>query len=501
MNLKIVFGSLICSLLIFLTGFPLSAQEEILRIKPSVVKIYTVLQQPDFHSPWKMKVEQKVGGTGFYIGNNHIITNAHVVSDGHYILVHSDDNPKKVKAKVVHLAHDCDLALIKVEEKDYFKGASPLQLGDLPELNTEVITVGYPIGGSRLSITRGVVSRIENNTFYHSGWDAHLTIQTDAAINPGNSGGPVIQHNKVVGVAFQNLPGAENLGYVIPTTVVKRFLTDIEDGKYDGYVELGIVWLPDILRNQGLKKWIDASNSQNGILLMDFLYNVDTHQYLMPHDLITHIDGHPIANDGSIKYKNGSNMRFDEIIERKLSGNQVKFDGIRKGKKFSQSFSLFPPRFSLKQRNTYQQRPRYFIFAGLVFISLTKGYLNTLKRGYNLWDPNYARILYYFDHFYSDQLHQRFKDVVVMSRRLPHNINTYITGRENAVVAKANGQEINSFSKLVEALEKPKGSFHVIEFEGRTPPIILDVEKVKQSNQTILKRYGIAKDRYLEGDL
>ena len=71
------------------------------------------------------------------------------------------------------------------------------------------------------------------DTYVHSGADSHLAIQTDAAINPGNSGGPVIQDGKVVGVAFQGLTNADNIGYMIPTTVIAHFLKDVEDNQYD----------------------------------------------------------------------------------------------------------------------------------------------------------------------------------------------------------------------------------------------------------------------------
>jgi S1-C subfamily serine protease len=69
-------------------------------------------------------------------------------------------------------------------------------------------------GGDNISVTKGVVSRIEPTQYAH-GASQLMAIQIDAAINPGNSGGPAIMGDKVAGVAFQNLSGAENIGLVI----------------------------------------------------------------------------------------------------------------------------------------------------------------------------------------------------------------------------------------------------------------------------------------------
>src|SRR6476646_2968104 len=72
-------------------------------------------------------------------------------------------------------------------------------------------------------------------TYVHIGNRQLLGVQTDAAINPGNSGGPVIQDDRVVGVAFQGIAGLENTGFFIPPPVIEHFLKDIEDKKYDGF--------------------------------------------------------------------------------------------------------------------------------------------------------------------------------------------------------------------------------------------------------------------------
>jgi len=83
----------------------------------------------------------------------------------------------------------------------------PLKFGGIPELESTVSAYGYPIGGERMSVTTGIVSRIDFQLYTHSSIDQHLAVQISAQINPGNSGGPVMQNAKVIGVAFQGYSG------------------------------------------------------------------------------------------------------------------------------------------------------------------------------------------------------------------------------------------------------------------------------------------------------
>ena len=95
-----------------------------------------------------------------------------------------------------------------------------------------MLAYGFPTGGTSLSITKGIVSRIEfvPYSFPTSG----LRIQIDAAINPGNSGGPAVAGDKMIGLAFSHMVNAENIGYIIPNEEIELFLKDVADGQYDG---------------------------------------------------------------------------------------------------------------------------------------------------------------------------------------------------------------------------------------------------------------------------
>src|SRR5207302_10881580 len=108
--------------------------------------------------PWAPGAISGGVGAGFVIAGERIMTNAHVVSNARYLSVEKENDPKKYSAIVQFIGHDCDLAVIKVADPDFFKNTIPLSFGDIPQLESSVSVYGYPIGGERLSVTTGIVS-------------------------------------------------------------------------------------------------------------------------------------------------------------------------------------------------------------------------------------------------------------------------------------------------------------------------------------------------------
>ena len=196
-------------------------------IEQSVVKIVNQSNRFNWYEPWASGSTGKGTGSGFLNSKNRIMTNAHVVSDSALILVYFHNDPQPYPARVTAIGHDCDLAILELEDAARIEKVPALAFAGLPELRSRVVTYGYPAGGQLISSTVGVVSRIEQQVYAHSGINAYLAVQTDAAINPGNSGGPVIQDGKVVGVAFQGNSRLENMGFFIPNKVVEHFLIDL----------------------------------------------------------------------------------------------------------------------------------------------------------------------------------------------------------------------------------------------------------------------------------
>src|ERR1700751_3747691 len=264
-------------------------------VQKSLVRVTATSVEPDYRAPWNGGGLQRGVGAGFVISGNRILTNAHVVANSRYLTVERDGDPNKYPATVQFIANDCDLATITVGAPDFFKNMVPLKFGGIPALESTVSAYGYPIGGERMSVTTGIVSRIDFQLYTHSSIDQHLAIQISAQINPGNSGGPVMQDGKVIGVAFQGYSGdvAQGVAYMIPTPVIRRFLQDIEDGRYNGYVALGVTYTK--LLNPAQRRFLGLKDDDRGVLVDTVVAAGPCADALRSGDVLLSIDNHPIA--------------------------------------------------------------------------------------------------------------------------------------------------------------------------------------------------------------
>lgn len=454
----------------------------------SVMRVEVATQTPDYQTPWNSGRFSGGIGTGFLIGKNRLLTNAHVVSNARRILVTVYGSPTKYPATVEHIAHDCDLAVLAVEDQGDFAKFPTFTFGDVPALESEVRVIGYPVGGDRLSVTRGVVSRIDFQPYSHSRIDSHLVVQIDAAINPGNSGGPVLQSDKVVGVAFQGLRSADNTGYIIPTPVVKRFLKDIEDGSYDHYVDLGVSHFP--LHNPAMRASLGLPDDGSGVLVTNVVPTSGADGILKPGDVLLSIDGYPVDAAGMVTI-DGGNVDLNEIVERKFAGDIVKVRFRRDGSWNDEQITLKPIPWSRMHAVQYGKTPRYFVFAGLVFQPLDTNLYASIQL-----DDLHIRRLY--SDYVRKGLFQEKQDIVVLTRIESDPFTSSLDAFAGLAVDEINGTKVTSLRHAHELLHPDQApGFHVIKLFGAPRPLIVPASVVSAANERVSQAAGIAKPAHL----
>jgi S1-C subfamily serine protease len=458
-------------------------------IQKSLVRITATSVEPDYRAPWNAGGLQRGVGAGFVISGNRIMTNAHVVANSRYITVERDGDPNKYPATVQFIANDCDLALITVSAPDFFKNMLPLKFGGIPALESTVSAYGYPIGGERMSVTTGIVSRVDFQLYTHSSVDQHLAIQISAQINPGNSGGPVMQDAKVVGVAFQGYSGdvAQGVAYMIPTPVINRFLKDISNGHYDEYPDLAITYAK--LQNPAQRKFLGLKDDDRGVLVSSVVAAGPSDGILRPGDVLLTIDGHPIASDANVDVE-GERAQFEEVVERKFKGDSVKFDILRDKQPTTVTIKLYKPWPYSIQGHSYDVRPRYVLYGGLLFQPLDLDMLEAYR-------TSDLRLRHFFEYFILEQIYLQHPDVIVLSNILPDPINTYLAPYRGAIVDEVNGKKIRTLDELAEAFAQGPNQL-VIRMIGDGPPLVLDRNKIEAARERIKTRYNVAKEQNLE---
>lgn len=385
-----------------------------------------------------------------------------------------------------------------------------MPLGPLPSLQDEVEVLGYPMGGDSLCVTKGVVSRIEMQEYAQAGARL-LAMQIDAAINPGNSGGPVVNENlEVVGVAFQGIDeeSIENVGYVVPASVVRHFLEDVRrhDGKYTGFCHLGVdvCLLENVAFRSFLKLGDDGEGDANssaavngvakrkkratGVMVRRIQPTSGAFGILRNMDVIMAVDGIPVGNDGKIPFRRGERVDLSCYISSLFEGDDARVTIWREGKEMDVSIPLLPIKH-LVPSHYNNKPPPYLICSGFVFTALSVPYLEAK----GAWDNFYTDDVSYLASLVNAPLKQKGDEVVVLAQVLAHQANL---GYENFIdlhLLKYNDVEVRCLRHLQELISESTGPFMTFEFSpkdgGRL--IVLEHEMSKQATADVCAEHSI----------
>lgn len=457
------------------------------QLESAVVKIFTTARPPDVYRPWSLAAPSEMTGSGVVIEDKRILTNAHVVNYASKVEVQAKEGGDKLPAKVVAIARGIDLAVLELEDNDFFSNHKPpVRANLLPEVKDAVLAYGYPVGGSSLSITKGIVSRIEFVSYNYP--TSGLRIQIDAAINPGNSGGPVFAGDKMIGLAFSGASNAQNIGYIIPNEEVELFLKDIADGHYDGKPMM----FDDLqtLENPALRTFLKLDKSVRGMVVQHPASQASDYP-LKEWDVITHIGDIAIDNQGMVKLTDDLNVSFQYRIQQLAKDGKLALTVVRGGKplKISVPLAVTQPRLIRALDGRY---PSYFVYGPMVFSRASWEFRNFFSNNAGMLNgfaflaqPLLTRV--------SDEPTPEREDLVVVSAPFfPHRLVSGYSNRFGSVVYSINDVPIRSLSHLVEVLRDLKDDLVVIKFDQRGgESIVLPRQKVVDATEGILAENGI----------
>lgn len=440
----------------------------------SVFKIFCKGSSRDYVLPWQVQSQAKWSGSGFAVSDRLIMTNAHVVENSKFLQVAKQDDSERHDGHVVSIAHDIDLALITIDADGFWEGVRPVNFTDhFPKLYSDVKAIGYPIGGETVSVTKGVVSRIDARLYAHprhSGIVGGATqdtgkvliIQIDAAINSGNSGGPAFSDEGVCGVASSSM--GDGIGYIIPSVIAVNYLEEHANGGWRGLPETGIRCRP--LVNRALRHFLmppALAEGHGGVQVHSISPLSPLHDLLKIGDVLLEIDGNNISKTGNAQFEISSGVTVqlaaDAYVTKKKPGATTQFRVLRRsGEVETVSAALHPLPALAPRFDGVDARPSYVLVGGLVFTRMTTPLEAQLDRklhsnSYGDWIPVSQAV--HNEAFYR---WRRNRDegtgVIVLLRMLAHKVNDGYDEQASSirVLRTVNGKQIDSLAALVDSV-------------------------------------------------
>mmetsp|Transcript_23092 Transcript_23092/g.64141 ORF Transcript_23092/g.64141 Transcript_23092/m.64141 type:complete len:556 (-) Transcript_23092:173-1840(-) len=455
----------------------------------AVVKVFCVHCEPNFSLPWQRKRQYSSSSSGFIISlkDRRILTNAHSVEHHTQVKLKRRGSDDKYVATVLSVGTECDIALLTVEDDGFWKNAKAVKFGILPHLQDSVTVIGFPIGGDTMSVTQGVVSRIEVTPYAHGAAEL-LGIQIDAAINSGNSGGPAFNDvGECVGIAFQSLKhdDAENIGYVIPTPVIEHFIMDYNrNGVYTGFPALGLEWQK--MENPHLRHSLGMGKDHKGVLVRRVEPTAAASEVLFQGDILMAFDGVQISNDGTVAFRSGERISFSYLISEKYTSDHAKLTVLRDSQTMELSTALGAPK-RLIPVHIRGKPPSYFILAGLVFSAVSVPYLKSeYGKEYDYDAP--VKLLDKMMHSMAENSSQQ---VVVLSQVLASDINIGYEDIVNTQVLMCNRQAVNNLRDLVTAVEGCRDEKYIRLDLEYNQVVVLERGPAEEATKAILETHCI----------
>lgn len=207
--MKLIFK--ICVLGILVGGLSVSAMSQdilpvlVQQIKPSAVAIETFDREGKSVSR----------GSGFFIGNNRIVTNRHVIERSYRVEIQLNDGSKHPANGILAIDNEGDIAILSVRVPRNKSRALPI-VATNPKEGESIVVIGNPYGLEG-SVSNGIVSAVREVPGYGK------IIQITAPISPGSSGSPVVNmRGEVIGVATLQASEGQSLNFAVPSARIGR---------------------------------------------------------------------------------------------------------------------------------------------------------------------------------------------------------------------------------------------------------------------------------------
>ena len=451
-----------------------------------LLRVNTTIQTYSVSQPWELNTPKRRRGLGAVLESGNILTTAEMAANSTYIEFESADGAHTVPATVLAIDYEANLALLAPEE-----GAEANWIGKLGTLGTNgPVGIGDTVdiwqledNGDALR-TVGTVRSVDLLSTFASG-HYFLAYEVKASMQSASSSYtlPITLNGKLLGI-LTSYNSKDQISDVVAPEIVKLFLEDAKDGKYEGFPSLGIATV--LTEDPQFRKWLGLKDEQGGLYASRVLPGSGADASgLKKGDVILTVDGFPLDRRGYYEDKTYGRLFWSNLVRgsRKV-GDKLTLLIMRDGKEQTIEAVLRRPPPSLIPSHMYDKAPPYLIKGGLVFQELTRSYLEAYGKEWRSRAP-----LDLLDALNNPEDYEEGRNRLVFLSRVIRTPATIGYDRlSNLIVTEANGVKITDMKSLAAALKEPKDGLHSIRIDDIPYVLYLDPKQSDIDDKTLLRR-------------
>jgi len=453
------------------------------RFKTSLVELEISRKSYNYRLPWVTNRKQ-TNKNGVVLSGKRILTTADDVSGSVLVRVQKDGESKKYNAKFIWVDYYANLAVLEVEDDDFWAGLEPAVLADTVPQSGNLHILRWNSG--RLESREAEIERLmvgKSQTSYVE----YLQLQVTSEIDAAGWAEVVVQGDQVAGLTAS--ANGKSLK-ILPAAIIRQILKATENGSNEGLGYFDFAWQPGT--NPALLTSRGMQDTDHGIMVTRVGIKRAADEVLKPGDIILKIDGFKIDPEGKYKDPDYGRLHFSQLATRQaVAGQSLSMTIWRDGKSMSIDYPLPAADFEndLVPDAEFDQTPEYLIAGGLLFQPLT----GPLMAAYG---KNAPFLMRYYD--YERPVKDR-SSLVVLSGVMPDPFNRGYEDSRNMILDTVNDQPIATLQDVVDALEAPIGEYHVLKFFHDQPlrTIVLDATTMKFATARVLERYRVPEDRHI----
>jgi len=453
----------------------------------SILRVNSTNQAYDFFRPWTKKAPFARRGLGTLIDGGRILVTAELVANNTFIELEKAATAEKSSATVERVDYECNLAILRPTDPAFIEGMKPMALDRAVHVGDRATVLQLEPNGE-IAQTLGTVTSISVGGYPLDNMGLLLfRLSAPMQQRDGSFTLPAVRDGKLIGLLMR-YDARSQTADLISSPVIEHFLAEAGKDTYGGFARAGIAF--SSTRDPQLRRYINL-NEPGGVYITDVIKDGPAEKAgLKPGDVILSANGNAIDQDGNYDDPEFGRIAFSHITNTLAHpGDTVTFHVFREGKTLD-----IPVKMEARDRSkilsesyVVDRAPRYVILGGLVFMELSRPYLQEWGGD---WPKEAPQRLVYYDAFQNELPSDRGK-IVFISQILPSPDTLGYEGLDNLVVSKLNGREIHNLDDLAEAARHPLDGFQKIELEEDPGVLFLDASSIEANRDRLIRKYAL----------